>query len=114
MWPCLGVEVGLTTTMSPPTVESAAGTPGQYHVVVIGVRCDANGRLANGTAPNMARLSGGLFRPTMSVVNITNATTIGITHRRCIMVLRPRRFGLCHLFHRGRWCYPVHGRGRSR
>src|SRR4051794_18992637 len=48
MWPLRATAVGLATTICPPTVSSAAGTPSQYQVVEMGVRCEAYGLLAYG------------------------------------------------------------------
>ena len=90
--PCLGVEVGFATTISPPTVSSPAGMPGQYHVVVMGARCDANGRFTNGAAPNRAGAEVASSRPKMIVLNRPTVRTDETKILRWFtMLLRRRR-----------------------
>src|SRR4051794_26033727 len=90
--PVTGSSDGLVTVTSPPTVGSDAGTPGQYHVLVIFDVCVAYGRLAVGVGEKVAAVPAAVCcaATTLATNPARTATTINV--RRMVMpALRLRR-----------------------
>src|SRR3954454_7981969 len=89
--PVVGSSDGFVTVTSPPTVASDAGTPGQYHVLVILSVCVTYGRVAVGVGANVAAKLSAVCRDTtrLAIKPPTTATTIKIL--RTVTTNRPLR-----------------------